>query len=191
MSPQSSAPNSPQHSLPTEGQDGTHCTRPESNDTIQPQEQVKLQQGEVGTSGQVTQQVVLIASLDQPQESHPSAKVPIPALNRISSSRQRSSQAEFPCDQCDKVFPQRYRRVRHIREVHDKEKRHACAYCDKSFFKITSRDRHQLIHLPNKEAIYKWRCSACKGTFSTETSLIYHVEHKVCLKPSRANRTTD
>jgi len=105
------------------------------------------------------------------------AKIPVPALNRV-KARMPSG---FPCDQCDKVFPQRYRRVRHVREVHDKERRHTCRFCEKSFFKITSRDRHQLTHVPDRRNT-KWRCAHCHGMFTTETSLDYHVNHKVCIK---------
>lgn len=126
-----------------------------------------------GTDPRVETIAVLTKAANPPLPPPP-GKYPIPALNkpRISTG--------FPCDQCDKVFPQRYRRVRHVREVHDKEKRHGCPYCEKSFFKITSRDRHQLTHEPYRPT--KWRCANCHGMFTTETSLVYHVEHKVCLK---------
>ena len=48
------------------------------------------------------------------------------------------------------------------------------------FFQITSRDRHQLTHVPNRDT--KWRCANCQGMFTTETSLDYHINHKVCVK---------
>ena len=62
-----------------------------------------------------------------------SGKIAIPSLHK---RPKRNSESGFPCDQCNKVFPQRYRRVRHVREVHDKEKLHQCSYCEKSFFKV-------------------------------------------------------
>ena len=78
-------------------------------------------------------------------------KLPIPALpnNRTRAGTKRKSPAEtnFPCPQCTKIFPQRYRRARHIREVHDKEKRHQCATCEKSFFKVVT--KYHLIELSN------------------------------------------
>ena len=80
-----------------------------------------------------------VATNIQPGGALPN-KLPIPALpnNRTRAGTKRKSSAEtnFPCPQCTKIFPQRYRRARHIREVHDKEKRHQCGTCEKSFFKV-------------------------------------------------------
>ena len=67
-------------------------------------------------------------------------KLPIPALpnsrTRAGTKKKGPTETNFPCSQCTKIFPQRYRRARHIREVHDKEKRHQCGTCEKSFFKV-------------------------------------------------------
>ena len=67
-------------------------------------------------------------------------KLPIPALpnsrTRAGAKKKGPTETNFPCSQCTKIFPQRYRRARHIREVHDKEKRHQCGTCEKSFFKV-------------------------------------------------------
>ena len=68
-----------------------------------------------------------------------SNKLPIPPLpnNRTrAGTRNNTVASDFPCQQCEKRFPQKYRRARHIREVHDKEKRHHCKICEKSFFKV-------------------------------------------------------
>ena len=51
------------------------------------------------------------------------------------------------CELCGKVFPFSYRLNLHILEVHKKEKRHGCQYCDKSFFKLSSKKRHELTHI--------------------------------------------
>ena len=101
---------------------------------------------------------------------------------RIPSSegglRKNKSIQMFPCDQCDKQFPQPYRLNRHIREVHIKERRHSCQYCSKAFFKLTSKERHELTH-----AIHDmWRCEKCEKVFRDQSSLIYHDNKKVCQK---------
>ena len=83
----------------------------------------------------------------------------------------------LPCDQCDKAFPQPYRLNRHIREVHVKERRHFCRYCDKAFFKLTSKERHELTHLEHD----KWKCGSCERVFRDQSSLKYHEKKEVCL----------
>lgn len=84
-----------------------------------------------------------VSSLQNPGTSAVANKLPIPALpnNRTRAGARKGILVEtnFPCPQCEKTFPQRYRRARHIREVHDKEKRHQCGMCDKSFFKVTNK----------------------------------------------------
>lgn len=84
----------------------------------------------------------------------------------------------YPCDQCNKTFPQPYRLNRHIKEVHIKEKRHFCQFCDKAFFKTTSKDRHELTHSDHQ----LWRCDVCEKTFRDQSSLKYHMNHNVCGK---------
>ena len=61
-------------------------------------------------------------------------------------------------------------------EVHQKEKRHSCIYCDKSFFKMSSKKRHELTHVQHDT----WKCNACLKTFKDRSSLRYHVSKKVC-----------
>eukprot|EP00094_Tigriopus_californicus_P000396 TCALIF_00385-PA protein Name:"Similar to Ovol2 Transcription factor Ovo-like 2 (Mus musculus)" AED:0.66 eAED:0.66 QI:0/0/0/0.33/1/1/3/0/499 len=87
----------------------------------------------------------------------------------------------YPCDQCNKTFPQPYRLNRHIKEVHIKEKRHFCQFCDKAFFKTTSKDRHELTHSDHQ----LWRCDVCDKNFRDQSSLKYHVNHNVCMKKDR------
>ena len=95
---------------------------------------------------------------------------------RVSGAKAGESQMMYPCDQCDKEFPLPYRLNRHIREVHVKEKVHFCKFCDKSFFKVTSKDRHELTHSEHT----LWTCQDCKRAFRDQSSLKYHVKHKVC-----------
>ena len=84
-------------------------------------------------------QLKTISSLENPAETSViSNKLTIPN-NRTRADARRGKNIEatdFPCSQCNKTFPQRYRKARHIREVHDKEKRHHCEMCEKSFFKV-------------------------------------------------------
>jgi len=91
-----------------------------------------------------------VSSLQSPGTSAVANKLPIPALpnNRTRAGARKGILVEtnFPCPQCIKTFPQRYRRARHIREVHDKEKRHQCGMCDKSFFKVTN-----MFYIKDKE----------------------------------------
>ena len=61
-------------------------------------------------------------------------------------------------------------------EVHQKEKKHSCHFCDKSFFKIFSKKRHELTHV--KHDI--WKCDFCLKTFKDSSSLRYHSSKKVC-----------
>ncbi len=96
----------------------------------------------------------------------------------------RRSAALYPCDQCDKVFPQPYRLNRHIREVHVRERRHTCKYCDKSFFKVTSKERHELTHTEHQ----LWKCPECQKCFRDQTSLKYHRTKNVCLKRSAKDK---
>lgn len=97
-----------------------------------------------------------------------------------SSGKGPSTKEMFPCDQCEKTFPQPYRLNRHIQEVHVKEKRHKCTFCDKAFFKCTSRDRHQLIHTEHD----LWKCHLCHKNLRDQSSLKYHLERQVCQKDS-------
>lgn len=90
----------------------------------------------------------------------------------------------FPCDQCDKEFPQPYRLNRHIREVHVKERRHQCRMCDKGFFKLTSRDRHEMTH----EAVGRWKCQKCFKCLKDQSSLKYHEKNEVCVKKNEVEK---
>ena len=66
---------------------------------------------------------------------------------------------------------------RHILEVHKKEKRHICQFCEKTFFKLSSKKRHELTHVTHDT----WKCSRCMKIFKDESSLKYHVKKNVCL----------
>ncbi len=92
--------------------------------------------------------------------------------------REGLSTTLYPCDQCDKEFPQPYRLNRHIREVHVRERKHCCRFCDKSFFKVTSKERHELTHTEHQ----LWRCAECQKCFRDQTCLKYHQTKNVCLK---------
>jgi hypothetical protein len=115
---------------------------------------------------------------------NPPAKVPLGGKIRLRSVRSVRGQGggAFGCNRCDLTFPQPYRLNRHVREVHMKERIHECRHdgCDKSFFKVTSRNRHELTHVTHE----KWRCSKCQKCFRDQTALNYHTANNVC-----SNRT--
>merc|ERR1712062_740089 len=89
----------------------------------------------------------------------------------------RSFGSKYNCGFCGKTFPQPYRLSRHILEVHKKEKRHICQFCEKTFFKLSSKKRHELTHVTHDT----WKCSRCMKIFKDESSLKYHVKKNVCL----------
>ena len=45
---------------------------------------------------------------------------------------------------------------------------------------ITSKERHELTHM--KDRVTQWSCTLCSKNFSDESSLVYHVKNKVCIK---------
>ena len=61
-------------------------------------------------------------------------------------------------------------------EVHKKVKKHACQFCDKAFYKISSRKRHELTHISHET----WKCSKCGKVFKDPSSLKYHTKNNVC-----------
>ena len=66
--------------------------------------------------------------------------------------------------------------------VHQKEKRHSCQYCDKSFFKMSSKKRHELTHVEHDT----WKCKVCSKTFKDQSSLKYHTQKRVCQAKNHA-----
>ena len=83
--------------------------------------------------------------------------------------------------------PQPYRKNRHVMEVHQKEKRHFCKYCDKSFFKMSSKKRHELTHVEHDT----WKCNVCSKTFKDQSSLKYHTQKRVCQAKNHAKTDKD
>jgi len=85
----------------------------------------------------------------------------------------------FPCGQCVKSFPQKYRLNRHVREVHDKEKLFMCEHeqCSAKFFKSSSLLRHMVsVHIEYRP----YNCKMCTAAFKDNKALKYHEENKVC-----------
>ena len=71
--------------------------------------------------------------------------------------------------------------------VHQKEKRHSCQYCDKSFFKMSSKKRHELTHVEHDT----WKCKVCSKTFKDQSSLKYHTQKRVCQAKNHAKTDKD
>ncbi len=117
----------------------------------------------------------------------PSSRQSIQALGHsyAAAARGVNGKGMFPCDQCEKIFPQPYRLNRHIREVHIKERSHFCRHCDKAFFKLTSRERHEMTHTEHD----KWKCTNCEKCFRDQSSLKYHLDKRVCLNRLRLRPT--
>lgn len=96
----------------------------------------------------------------------------------MSMRRKLKSTKIFPCSQCIKTFPQKYRLNRHVREVHDKEKFFKCEQCTAEFFKSSSLLRHMVsVHIEYRP----YNCKLCTAAFKDNKALKYHEENKVCL----------
>ena len=86
-------------------------------------------------------------------------------------------------NKCEQLFNS-FHIFRHVLEVHKKEKRHRCQICEKSFFKLSSKKRHELTHVTHDT----WKCSSCMKIFKDSSSLKYHVRKKVCTKKTKLSQ---
>ena len=92
---------------------------------------------------------------------------------------------KFPCDKCDKSFPQPYRLRRHVKEVHDQVKVFKCSKCSKRFFKSSQLARHtSSVH----DKIRPFDCPHCDSKFKEKSALKYHLRKGVCLSKSNQNK---
>ncbi|WKY08278.1 hypothetical protein Q1695_007634 [Nippostrongylus brasiliensis] len=79
------------------------------------------------------------------------------------------------CDVCHKSFACRRYVVKHMARVHSKEKEDRkpleCAICGKSFPRLSHLQRHQLIHIKERE----WGCPFCEQSFVQKPHLMRHI----------------
>lgn len=78
----------------------------------------------------------------------------------------------YPCNQCDKLFPQPENLLRHQKVIHSKARLHVCEVCDKSFSNSSNLRRHSLQH--NNKPKRSFRCNVCKITLRSELILMKH-----------------
>ena len=113
----------------------------------------------------------------QSERSSPRFRKLLPKEESSTASKP-STAASFPCNNCDKSFPQAYRLKRHVREVHDKEKMFKCQECNKKFFKSNSLVRHKIaVH----DKIRPFSCPNCESKFKDRSALKYHTKKNVCI----------
>ena len=112
---------------------------------------------------------------------------PVVPVNKIPP---RITPNKYNCEVCGRTFDVPYKKKRHVQEVHKKVKKHACQFCDKAFFKVSSRKRHELTHITHDT----WKCSRCAKVFKDPSSLKYHMKNNVCLSkediPENKNSTS-
>ena len=68
---------------------------------------------------------------------------PVVANKITKTSSPRIIPNKYNCEICGRTFDVPYKKKRHVQEVHNKVKKHACQFCDKAFFKVSSRKRHE------------------------------------------------
>lgn len=83
----------------------------------------------------------------------------------------QSSQSDFECPSCDKVFKSRYDRNLHNRQVHRKKKGVSCEYCGRMFVKLRMLEIHQKSQAC---AVNHSKCEICQRVFKTKSGFENH-----------------
>ncbi|XP_022085600.1 zinc finger protein 91-like [Acanthaster planci] len=91
---------------------------------------------------------------------------------------QRTSNTEYPCRHCGKVFFFKGGRKRHER-IHTDEKPYMCQFCPKAFVHASALVCHERVH--TKERPYV--CKECNKAFSQATHLKTHIRVHTKEKP--------
>lgn len=78
---------------------------------------------------------------------------------------------EYRCPMCPKVFSLSGKRTYHIKQVHIRERNHACNQCEWKFFSKAELQEHMIKH--NGERIHQ--CDVCKKAFARKHTLKEHL----------------
>ena len=90
----------------------------------------------------------------------------------VSQPRRKKKQYHYPCNQCDKVFGNKFHHTEHVKVVHE-ESRFECNKCDKSFTSSYTLANHIKLH----ESIpfpFKCEISGCGKRFRFPMSVTHH-----------------
>lgn len=90
----------------------------------------------------------------------------------------------YPCEKCDKTFPQQENLIRHQKVIHSEARSHVCEKCDRTFSNSSNLKRHILQHNRTKS----FQCNVCKISFRSELVLTKHKQKfhsRYAMKPLR------
>ncbi|XP_063361942.1 zinc finger protein 90-like [Cydia amplana] len=76
----------------------------------------------------------------------------------------------FECDICEKKFRAKIFLKRHIRDIHNKERKYRCEFCSKGFFRKTACQDHVRKHRNERP----FKCGECGKAFVRSTTLNNH-----------------
>lgn len=101
---------------------------------------------------------------------------------RVHLETEHSGQ-EFPCDECGKVFPNKYRMQTH-KKIHDRA--NPCPHCGKSDFSKVMLKRHIMMnHTPDH--LKPVQCAQCHKGFDSQRILDWHMNVHTGEKPFKCH----